>query len=238
VLAERILQKRGHRTESARNGQQVLEVLSAQRFDVVLMDVQMPEMDGFATTAAIRQMERYAGCHVPVIAMTAYAMKGDRERCLDAGMDGYLAKPLRARELVALVESMCESEPEHRPAAAANSTLADDNDFAAALDRVEGDREILREQMEFFLRDCPTILDDMGNAASGQDSKCLERAAHRIKGLAAGFDALELVDSARQLEEAARDCDFSKVPALCADLAGEAAKLRRTIQAYLRGRDR
>ncbi len=233
VLAERILQRRGHCTESARNGQQVLEALSAQRFDVVLMDVQMPEMDGFATTAAIRQMEQYVSCHIPVIAMTAYAMKGDRERCLDAGMDGYLAKPLRARELVALVETMADRESELRSAAAADSTPVGNDDFAAALARVEGDREILKEQMEFFLRDCPTILADMGCAASGQDGKNLERAAHRLKGLAAGFDALELVDSARQLEEAAHARNFSEAPSLCATLAAEAAKLQRTIQAYL-----
>ncbi|MDZ7619470.1 MAG: ATP-binding protein [Patescibacteria group bacterium] len=233
VLAERILQKRGHRTESAKNGQQVIAALSNQRFDVVLMDVQMPEMDGFATTNAIRQMEQYAGCHIPVIAMTAYAMKGDRERCLAAGMDGYLAKPLRARELVALVESMTEWELNRTVPSPTSAVPAADGRFAPALARVEGDPEILREQMEFFLRDYPAIIAEINRAAKNQDGRSLERAAHRIKGLAAGFDAVELVESARRLEESAGNLDFHDSLALCGNVAAMAAVLQQDIESYL-----
>lgn len=284
ILAERILQKRGHVTTAAINGQQVLQALSKRHYDAVLMDVQMPGMDGFATTNAIREMEQYADRHIPVIAMTAYAMKGDHERCLAAGMDGYLAKPLRARELIALVESMahleveCSSAPlpasaagpavdfapegglsafrqcnvpqDERPDVAARqaglplspaveaATTPDrpgqiQYDFGSALARVEGDREILSEQMEFFLRDCPAILADIGAAISSRDGDSLRRAAHRLKGLAAGFDAAGVVDYARQLEEAGLSNDFRKTPALCDDLQAEAARLQQNIQAYL-----
>jgi two-component system, sensor histidine kinase and response regulator len=104
-LATRLLEKRGHRVVVASNGRQALEALEKESFDLVLMDVQMPEMDGFEATAAIREKEKASGFHLPVIALTAHAMKGDRERCLAVGMDGYLAKPIRQQELDDLLQS-------------------------------------------------------------------------------------------------------------------------------------
>jgi two-component system, sensor histidine kinase and response regulator len=104
MLAVRILEKAGHRVVVAENGREGLEALAGQSFDVVLMDVQMPEMDGFEAAMTIRARERENGAHVPIVAMTAYAMTGDRERCLTAGMDGYISKPIRARELLDAVE--------------------------------------------------------------------------------------------------------------------------------------
>ena len=98
-LALRLLEKRGHNVMVVANGREALRVLDQQKFDVVFMDVQMPEMDGFEATAAIRAREQSLGGHLPIIAMTAHAMKGDRERCLQMGMDGYISKPIRAQEL-------------------------------------------------------------------------------------------------------------------------------------------
>jgi CheY-like chemotaxis protein len=103
-LAVRILEKRGHRATVARNGREALAKLRLESFDLVLMDVQMPELDGIETTAAIRESEHGNGKHQPIIAMTANAMKGDEQRCLDAGLDGYLAKPIRREELYALLD--------------------------------------------------------------------------------------------------------------------------------------
>jgi CheY-like chemotaxis protein len=105
-VALRILEREGHNVVIAGNGKEALAALDQQRFDVVLMDAQMPEMDGLETTAAIRQRERGTGKRTPIIAMTAHAMTGDRERCLAAGMDGYISKPVDARELLKLVESI------------------------------------------------------------------------------------------------------------------------------------
>jgi PAS domain S-box-containing protein len=104
MLAVRILEKAGHRVVVAENGRESLEMVGAQPFDIVLMDVQMPEMDGFEASTRIRERERTSGTRVPIVAMTAYAMTGDRERCLAAGMDGYVSKPIRARELLDAVE--------------------------------------------------------------------------------------------------------------------------------------
>jgi two-component system sensor histidine kinase/response regulator len=103
-LAMRILEKAGHRVELAGNGREALAALDRSEFDVVMMDVQMPEMDGFEATAAIRNRERGTGRHVPIIAMTAHAMTGDRERCLEHGMDDYISKPIRASLLLELLE--------------------------------------------------------------------------------------------------------------------------------------
>jgi CheY-like chemotaxis protein len=95
---------RGHSVKVAVNGVEVLAALDKETFDVVLMDVNMPEMDGFQTTAAIREREKKSGGHLPIIAITGFAMKGDRERCLAAGMDAYLCKPIRSKELFEAVE--------------------------------------------------------------------------------------------------------------------------------------
>ncbi len=105
-LAVSLLEKRGHQVVVAGNGREALAALDGRRFDAVLMDVQMPEMDGFEATAAIRAREAATGAHTPIIAMTAHALKGDRERCLAAGMDGYVSKPLRSRELFEVLEGL------------------------------------------------------------------------------------------------------------------------------------
>jgi CheY-like chemotaxis protein len=105
-LAVRLLEKHGHSVVAASNGREVLSALETQAFDLILMDVQMPEMDGLSATMAIRERERGSANHLPIIAVTAHAMKGDCERCLDAGMDSYITKPIRAAELLAAIEQV------------------------------------------------------------------------------------------------------------------------------------
>jgi two-component system sensor histidine kinase/response regulator len=107
-LAVRILEQRGHKVTVANNGREALEALDKAEFDVVLMDVQMPEMDGFQATAALRARERETKRHLPVVAMTAHAMAGDREKCLMAGMDDYVAKPLKPVDLFQTLERAVE----------------------------------------------------------------------------------------------------------------------------------
>ena len=110
-LAVRLVEKQGHSVAAVASGREALEALATEHFDIVLMDVQMPEMDGFEATAAIRDKERRTGKHLPIIAMTAHAMQGDRERCLEAGMDGYVTKPVNVKELFAAIESACQLQP-------------------------------------------------------------------------------------------------------------------------------
>jgi CheY-like chemotaxis protein len=112
TLAVRLLEKRGYVVTVAANGRSALEALEKDRFDAVLMDVQMPEMDGFEATAAIRRNEKRTGGHIPIIAMTAHALKGDQERCLAAGMDAYISKPIRTSELFAAIEELVNDRHE------------------------------------------------------------------------------------------------------------------------------
>jgi CheY-like chemotaxis protein len=120
-IATRVLEKQGYEVTVAADGHQALAALDRAQFDVVLMDVQMPEMDGFETTAAIRAQERETGNHIPIIAMTAHAMQGDRERCLAAGMDNYVSKPLKVPELLELLQNYSDASP--FPAAPALSVV-------------------------------------------------------------------------------------------------------------------
>jgi two-component system sensor histidine kinase/response regulator len=106
TLAVRLLEKRGYSVIVASDGRAAVEAFEKDQFDVVLMDIQMPGMDGFEATAAIREKEKLTGGHIPIIAMTAHALKGDQERCLSAGMDSYLSKPIRTSELFSRIESV------------------------------------------------------------------------------------------------------------------------------------
>ena len=202
-LAASLLERRGHKVTIAANGREALAAVTAQPFDVVLMDVQMPEMGGFEATAAIRALDisRHAA-RLPIIAMTAHAMKGDRERCLAAGMDEYLTKPLDPRQLCALVEEMANGTPAvlrgGEPLALPMEVLA----------RVGGDRELLAEISRLFVDDAPRHLEKIREALDAHDGESLRRAAHGLKGAAANFDAGGVVEAARALEEIGRTGEF------------------------------
>jgi CheY-like chemotaxis protein/HPt (histidine-containing phosphotransfer) domain-containing protein len=202
-LAASLLARRGHKVTIAADGRQALAAIGRERFDVVLMDVQMPEMGGFEATAAIRALERENGSHVPIIAMTAHAMKGDREHCLAAGMDEYLTKPLDPRQLCALVEQVA---PEG--AAAVQIKRATEGLPPQVLARVGGDRQLLAEISRLFVEDAPRHLKGIRRALDAHDGESLRRAAHGLKGSAANFDADGLVTAARALEEIGRTSQF------------------------------
>ena len=232
-LASKILEKRGHLVTSVTSGQQVLDTLEQARFDAVVLDVQMPGMDGFETTAAIREIEQHTGGHVPILAMTAYAMKGDRERCLAAGMDAYIAKPIRARELCALVESLAGHGPAGSASAVALGKDAAEHDFLPALARLEGDVELLKEQMQFVLRDAPELMSKVRSAVTRGDGEALQLAAHRLKGLVSNFDADQASKSAADLESRGRDGDFDEAQAICEELQRQIDQLASALSGYI-----
>jgi signal transduction histidine kinase/CheY-like chemotaxis protein/HPt (histidine-containing phosphotransfer) domain-containing protein len=202
-LASSLLERRGHRVVIAGNGREAIEAVRRQSFDVVLMDVQMPEMGGFEATAAIRALQQQNGSRTPIVAMTAHAMKGDRERCLAAGMDEYLTKPLDPKQLCHVVEQMAAGRapavPDEKPAAAISLQV---------LARVGGDRELLAEISRLFVDDAPRHLDQIRHALDVRDGDALRRAAHGLKGAAANFDAEGVVAAARTLEDIGRTQEF------------------------------
>ncbi len=233
-LAVRLLEKRGHKVVVAGNGREALEVLEKtgfDGFDVVLMDGQMPEMNGFETTAAIRAREEELGKHTPIIAMTAHALKGDRERFLEAGMDGYVAKPIRAQELFQEIERCVPaqaSEPAEKSSPAPGAAVASGEapDRAAILARLDGDVELLGELVELFLQDCPRLFALMREALAKSDAETFERAAHTLRGAVSTFGAPAAVAGARRLEEMARKGDLAQAAEAVQALEAEIERLK------------
>jgi len=162
----------------------------------------MPEMNGMEATRAIRELERSAGRYVPIVAMTAHAMSGDRERCLAAGMDDYMTKPIRAEALVTLVERLGMNARDE--AASQVSGERSPFDRSAAMERVDGDRGLLAEIAGIFLTDVSAMLESVRAAQAAGDANALTRAAHRIKGSVLTFAAGPSSDAALALEQLGR----------------------------------
>jgi PAS domain S-box-containing protein len=226
-LTLRILSKRGHSVAVVANGKLAIEALETQPFDVVLMDVQMPEMDGFQATAVIRKKEAVSGTRVPIIAMTAHAMKGDRERCLAAGMDGYISKPIQAEELVKLTEALsAEAGPIDQPEGAPAQVM----DRSLALARVDGDEALLGDLARLFCEESPKMLAAVREAVADKDADRLQRAAHSLKGSVATLAAQKAVDAALKLERLGRSGEMDEAERAYEILAAEIEQLRTVLE--------
>ena len=232
TLAIRLLERRGHAVAVASTGAQALAAWQAQRFDVLLMDVQMPEMDGLEATAAIRAQECDTGEHIPIVAMTAHVMQGDRERCLAAGMDAYVAKPIQADALFATLERLLPDTPATAVEAASPAVAGPLFDQASTLRRVDGDRELLREVAHLFSETCAEMLSDMDAAIDKQDALRLRQLAHTLKGEASNFGATAAVAAAQRLETIGRDENFARVHAAYAELEQALEQLLPALMAF------
>jgi two-component system, sensor histidine kinase and response regulator len=226
----RVLQKMGHIAVLAQNGKEALALASAEKFDLVFMDVQMPEMDGMAATGAIRKHESKNGlARLPIFAMTAHAMKGDRERCLEAGMDGYITKPVRFSDIEQTLSGVAQAPvapvAPDKPAAPTASW-----DKTEALDRIGGDEELLEELCQIFLEESPKLLQKLRQAVAAGDSDGVTRAAHSLKGESSYLGAGGASQAARQLEEMGRVKDLSRAGETLAVLEREVADLRRDLK--------
>jgi two-component system, sensor histidine kinase and response regulator len=238
TVAMRVLQKMGHSLEIAANGREALALLAASRFDMVLMDIQMPEMDGLTATARIRESERGTRMHLPIIAMTAHAMKGDRERCLDAGMDGYVSKPISRQELEAAIVAIFpyaeDAGPHGKPVLedrASVETVAWDK--GKTLERLGGDAALLAEVVQIFFEDLPKHLATLRDAITSKDAAALEQVAHTLKGELGylGISAISL--QARQLEECGRDGDFERAATVATTMEPQIYPLLATMRAVM-----
>ncbi|HXG12803.1 MAG TPA: PAS domain S-box protein [Gemmataceae bacterium] len=232
TLAVNLLRKRGHEVVVAGTGGEALAALERGRFDVVLMDVQMPEMDGFQATAAIREREKQTGGHVPIVAMTAYAMKGDRERCLEAGMDAYLAKPIRASELYQVIEELVQ--PAAGPSNVQTNGLASETalDWESALEYVGGDHKLLGDLVRLFLAECPRWLAELKRAVAAGDTAEVQRRAHSLKGALSHFGAQAAAQTAARLEEMGRSGDLVGADDAWAALEREVRRVEPALAAF------
>ena len=232
-LAARVLEKKGHAVLVVDNGKQALEALEKGSYDLVLMDLQMPEMGGMEATACIRLREHETGGHLPIIALTAHAMKGDRERCLAHGFDGYVPKPIRTDDLLkaidALIPPRVKSEPEpitvSPPEEAPEETL--DNDLAMA--SVGGDRELLREIATLFLDDWERLVGEIEDAVASRNATRLRQSAHRLKGSIGHFGAPAVMAQARRLEHMGQTGDLKESEGALESLLRELSRVRPEI---------
>ncbi|MEO6235796.1 MAG: ATP-binding protein [Vicinamibacterales bacterium] len=196
-VAVGLLTSRGHQVSLAENGREAIAALADGGFDLVLMDVQMPEMDGFEATAAIRLAEQGSGRRIRIVAMTARAMTGDREKCLAAGMDGYLSKPIDPAMLFAAVE---EAVPGGAGPIALAAPADGPVDRETLMTRVGGDEGLFREIVELFLADCPIRVAAIEAAVARRNPEEIRVAAHALKGSAGNLSATRLTAAARVLE--------------------------------------
>jgi CheY-like chemotaxis protein len=226
-LAMGLLEKWGHHVQLAETGLQAIDAWKEGSFDLIIMDIQMPQMDGLQAARQIRAIERERGGHVPMIAMTAHAMAGDREECLQAGMDGYVAKPLRMREFQNAIASFfldpsansaIGAEQSPVPEAALDDAPLPGLDWQFALAACAGDQQLLFDVMGAFVEEIPKLLVQTSAAQSCRDAASLQRVAHMIKGALRPFGPTASGDCARQIEELAASGQLDAISPLIENL--------------------
>ncbi|MFZ4618829.1 MAG: response regulator, partial [Rectinemataceae bacterium] len=246
LVAARILERLGFRTDAAANGREALEAVRNRRYDLVLMDCQMPEMDGYEATMEIRVWEGQER-RIPIIAMTANALPEDRGKCLAAGMDDYLSKPVDTAKLIAMLHKWLPVEAAAPVLAAAAGTgpvdaggtppsvpsdmVFNELDF---LERVMGDRKLARELMSAFLSDLPVLVAQLGAAVNSGDGKEIRKMAHRLKGSAGNMGGEALYSYAAELEAAVRSGDDSSFPRLMEEIDRQGAELMEALMEALK----
>jgi CheY-like chemotaxis protein len=208
-VAVAMLVKRGHEVQVVGNGREAVDAVVARDYDVVLMDVQMPEMDGFEATKAMRALPKAE--HLPIIAMTAHALSGERERCLARGMTDYLAKPFKAHELYAMVERGETAVSAPIP----NSVPPVDLDGFRMMLREAGAEEALYSVLDTFLRSAPDRLAAIATAATSGTATDIVKAAHAFRGAAATIGARELADVLAHVEKTARAGELDTAREAC-----------------------
>jgi two-component system, sensor histidine kinase and response regulator len=251
-LACRLLEKRGHSVTVVANGREALARLEQEQFDLALMDVQMPEMDGVEATEAIRAREQETGLHLPIIAITAHAMRGDREKYLASGMDAYLPKPIRQQDLWNLLENLPRASRLTAPPTpvvttqpASGETAAQPGleceavpeppaiDREATLEKLGGDVSLLGELASLFLGNLDFMLARVREAAARGDALALERAAHALKGSVGNFAADEGYQAALDVEYYARQGLLGGAAEACERLERAIGRLRPAVEALL-----
>jgi CheY-like chemotaxis protein len=226
-LVLQLLERRGHSVIVAENGKQAIAALEKHKFDLVVMDVQMPEMGGIEATEEIRRKEKSNGGHIPIFAMTAHAMPGDRERCLAAGMDGYIPKPIDPKLFTQIIESGVPPSS----AMASGQTAKSSNNGDAAVDRekllarFDGNRKLLRSLIKAFQHDCPKMMAKIRGGLSARDPRALAEAAHALKGSVGNFGHSSAFETARDIEKTGREGKLDGAWELYATLEDNLARL-------------
>jgi len=226
---QRLLDRWNHQISLVGNGREALEALKNESFDIVLMDVQMPLLNGLEATKTIRLDEQQSKKHMPIIAMTAHAIKGDRQRCLEAGMDEYISKPIDSDKLFDAIEKLTKASGNPD----GTEDLSPAIDKGALLKAFDGDWNFLKEVVDVFLSDYPKLLDDLRRAHKESDSDTLMRAAHSLKGMMKNFQAEPAAEVAFELERKGKEENFDGVPDTIETLAGQVAEVDKILRGIL-----
>ncbi|MFC1798545.1 response regulator [Thermodesulfobacteriota bacterium] len=228
----RLLGRWGHTATVVDNGRLAVAAVKKDDYDMIFMDVQMPEMDGFEATSTIREWEYKHEKHTPIIAMTAHAMKGDRERCLDAGMDEYISKPIASDALFELINKLSSEETvtlQNEQTAKPSETTSNSFDRQALLKAFDSDWEFLTETIEMFISDYPAMMENIQNAVAAKDATGLRQTAHALKGMVGNFQAKVAAQAAFVLEEKGKQDDFTDIDNAYAELKEEMSKLDQAL---------
>jgi signal transduction histidine kinase/ActR/RegA family two-component response regulator/HPt (histidine-containing phosphotransfer) domain-containing protein len=237
ILATALLERAGHRVVSVGNGSDAADLFAHQHFDAVLMDVQMPVMDGLQAAQAMRRMESKSGCHTPIVALTAYASAEDRNRCRQAGMDDYLSKPFKAADMQAVLARCCGelSRDGIQPSDAltlvmgvAGAPVLPEFDADDLLARIGGRSELIPRFLELFRNGVVRQREELAAAAFSGDAETVRIAAHAIKGSAANISALRVHDIAANIEKCAFEGHINAAVALIPDLHEELDRFDRS----------
>jgi CheY-like chemotaxis protein len=231
VLAARLLARRGHEAVVVGTGLEAVAAWENGRFDLILMDLQMPQMDGLEATAAIRDRERARGTYTPIIAFTANAASADEARCRAAGMDAFISKPVGIAAFYTTLAAVLGRDGEIRIEETNLAEVPEVFDLKAALDAVEGERELLAGMIAIYLRQTPRVMQDIDAAIAAGDAGALESAAHKLKGSVAMFGARAAREAAQQLEDLAEAGDLSGVGAARGAVGREIARLTAALEA-------
>ena len=227
-LATKLLEKHGHSIVRARNGREAVDAIEHENIDLILMDTQMPEMDGLEAIRRIREKKKESDRYLPIISVTARAMRGDRESCLEAGADAYVSKPLRASELFDAIDRCCPSVAGDRPNS--HKTPANTVDEDKLLERCQGDRQLLLEIIGLFENESDELLQQVALAIERRDASSIAKAAHTLKGSVGIFTGTGPFTSVKKLEQDALQNDFSTVEADFAHLKVQMQELRNDLQ--------
>lgn len=239
-LMARVLERDQHTLLIAGNGREAVELAGREKVDLVLMDVQMPEMDGLEATAAIREAEKQTGRRLPIIALTAHAMKGDRENCLAGGMDGYASKPIQMDQLRAVIAEVlgASGQPRREPTPVeVNKPELPVVDGPDVLARVGGDTEFLKSVVEILRADCPDRLQQIRAATRAADADAVRKVAHTIKGSVANLGAKRAAAAAAALESVAGNREVAQIPDAVADLERAIEEMFVALDAFVAAAD-
>jgi CheY-like chemotaxis protein/HPt (histidine-containing phosphotransfer) domain-containing protein len=235
------LERWGNRVQVVGTGRAALAAIDEVEFDLILTDIQMPDMDGYELTAAIRHKQATRNRHLPIVAMTAHAMKGDRERCLAAGMDGYVSKPICDENLLETIKQLCQYQSSSVEETSSYQMQDTDTllrparpvfDESVALARVGGNREVLLGLIKVFYQDCNHLMNSLKKAIEHGDALEARTAAHTIKGMVAFFDAKEATKTAAQIEQAGGQGQLSGMSHLFDLLAIELSHIEAALSHY------